>query len=565
MKRRLLSLMLCILIIFNFALIGCSKKDDTSNNESTSDTGNTQTTESKETTDSGNSSGVEPLTLPIIEPGTVTLTIGTFDNWYAPASYTQNLEIFQAIEKDTGVKINWDVVPASQYNTSMQTRLAAGTNLPDIISIPGDTIKYAQDGLIIAIDELIKKYAPNTLKYFEADPLTKKVLTTPDGHIYSLASVTTGTSYSDPYAWITRRDWLQRVGVKEPTTIDEFYTMLKAYKKAYKEQDANGNGDPNDEIPLVVQYGVWDLQRFGDAWGLRLFYSYGWHPNENGIVEYDWLKPEAKELVTWLNKLYTEGLLDPEFLSTGSDERTAKITRNIAGTSTAFINSIETWDKALKQAGVADADHIALVPPAGPNGYKGHQEAYGPISGEFGITKDCKNPVVAIKWLDYVYASEKGFLYTTFGIEGKSYIMENGEPKYTEWVTNNPDGLSFNDALRSLGALPNIPYIRSDVGYWSKHNMAAIAHLPKTLEMAQKISPYIILAYPTIPATAEEAEKINNLMTDIGTYRDEMVTKFILGQEDLSKWDAFISTLKEMGIEEVLKLKQQQYDRFNKE
>jgi putative aldouronate transport system substrate-binding protein len=561
--KKLLVLLICFTLMFNLVLAGCDSKGTESGSKTETETKtDTQTSQETKTDGGETASGVEPLTLPIVDPpGSVTLTWGTYDNWYTPASYTQNLEIFQAIEKDTGVKIIWDVVPSSQYTTTMQTRLAVATDLPDFINVPGDVVKYASDGLLIPIDDLINKYAPNILKYFEADPLTRKVLTAPDGHIYSLTSVVTGTGVSDPYAWIVRKDWLDRVGMAEPTTIDEFYKMLKAFK----DQDANGNGNPNDEIPLVTRYGVRDLARFGDSWGLHFFYSYGFQVDESGKVIYEWMDPRAKELITWLNKLYSEGLIDPEFLTTKDDERLAKITRNIVGASTHFINAIEDWDKVLREAGIADVNHIAVVPPVGPNGYKGHHEAYGPISGHFSITKDCKEPVVAIKWLDYVYASEQGFLYTTFGIEGKSYEMVNGEPQFTEWATNHPEGLPLASAIRSLGALPNIPYIRSDVGFWSKQNLAFIAHLPKTKEMAEKISPYVKTAYPPIMSTAEEAQELTALMTEINTYRDEMLAKFIMGQESLDNWDTFVSTLKSMGMDEVLKIKQQQYDRFNKE
>jgi len=559
--RKLIALLLCTAFVLGLGLVGCQ-----SNTGSTSGSAAVQTTAAStaaKTTaanTANSTAAAEPSSLPIVEPGSVTLVWGTYDNWYTPASYSQNLAIFKAIEEDTGVKIEWDIVPPSQYTTTMQTRLAAGTDLPDFINVPGDVVKYAMDGLLIPIDGLINQYAPNICKYFEADPLTKKVLTAPDGHIYSLASVVTGTGQSDPYAWIVRKDWLDRLGLAEPTTIDEFYNMLKAFK----EQDANGNGDLNDEIPLVTRYNVWDLSSLGDAWDLHLFYSSGFHADDNNVVQYEWMDDRARELVTWLNKLYSEGLIDQEFLNTKDDERLAKVTRNIVGCANHFINAIENWDNVLTQAGVSDVNHIALTPLTGPNGYKGHQEAYGPVSGNFSISKDCENQEVAIKWLDYVYASEEGFMYTTFGIEGQSYEIVNGEPVYSEWATKNPDGLSLNEAIRSLGALPNIPYIRSDVGFWSKQNMASIAHLPKTMEMAKKISPYVITAYPSILSTAEEAQQLTALMTDIDTYRDEMITKFILGQESLDQWNSFVESLQSMGMDEVLKIKQQQYDRFNK-
>lgn len=566
MKKTLIYL-LCFVLIITMFLGGCTKTEDPASKPNDSESQNVKKDDegkdkegedSKDDEDEGGED-VGGLKLPIVEPGTVTLTWGGPDNGYAPASYTQNLAIFEEIEKKTGVKIEWDVVPSAQYGTTMQTRLAAGTDLPDMISVPGDPVKYASDGLIIPIDELIGEHAPNITKYFEADPVVKKVSVAPDGHIYTISSVTTGTSVSDPYAWIVRRDWLERLNLKEPETIDDWYEMLSAFKKG----DANGNGDTDDEIPLVGRYGVRDLTRFGESWGLHLFYSQGFWPNDSGEVEYEWLKPEAKELIVWLNKLFSEGLIDEEFLTTDGDGRMSKISRNIIGASTHFINAIDNWDKTLEKAGVTDVDHIAVVPPVGPNGYKGHIEAYGPISGYVAITNSCENPEVAIKWLDYVYASEEGNLYTCFGIEGKSYVMEDGEPKYTEWATDNPDDLPLASALRSLGAMPTgIPWIRSTEAPWDKQNMAFIAHLPKTVEMAEKMQPYIIPAYPPILATEEEAQELGSLMTDLETYREEMLAKFIMGQESMDKWDDFTAKLEGM-VSDVLKIKQQQYDRFS--
>ncbi len=127
----------------------------------------------------------EENTLPIVEPGSLELTYAGVDNWYTPASYSQNLEVWQEVEKRTGIKINWEVMPSDQYNAAMQTRIAAGSDLPDILAVPplwnGDVVKYAEDGVILPLKDLIEKNAPNIMNMFEKYPIIRKVLTAPDG------------------------------------------------------------------------------------------------------------------------------------------------------------------------------------------------------------------------------------------------------------------------------------------------------------------------------------------------------------------------------------------------
>src|SRR5690606_28802174 len=105
-----------------------------------------------------------------VEPGTVSLKVSTADNLYAPKSLTQGLPVWNEIEKRTGVKINWEVVPSAQYNEFINVRLAAGRNLPDIFRLTGSPVKAAADGVVIPLDDLIAEHAPNIRKLFADNP-----------------------------------------------------------------------------------------------------------------------------------------------------------------------------------------------------------------------------------------------------------------------------------------------------------------------------------------------------------------------------------------------------------
>lgn len=82
------------------------------------------------------------------------------------------------------------------------------------------------------------------------------------------------------------------------------------------------------------------------------------------------------------------------------------------------------------------------------------------------------------------------------------------------------------------------------------------------LSDVQAILPTIVDAYPAVIATPEESERLTSLTADLNTYQNEMIQKFIMGQVPLDKFDEFVATLEAMGADEVLRIKQEQYDRY---
>lgn len=490
--------------------------------------------------------------MPISEDESITISLACGDNYYAPASLAQNLPVYQEYEKITGVKIKWDVVPNDQYSTSIQTRLAAASDLPDIISMPVDTYRYGKDGLLIPLEDLLDKYGEHAQKAFENKPFLRPLITAPDNHIYQLSGTRDEEIPAGPYGWLIRMDWLKKLELDEPETVEDWYTALKAFK----EKDPNGNGQ-TDEVPLINESGLQNALTWGNSWGLHLRQSDGFYVNEDGKVVYEWYDPKAKEVVQFLNRLYIDGILDPDFLTTTSDEQTSKIIRDIAGATISWQEFTTLWNNKLKESGVPEAEWFLAKIPKGPNGYQGHIETHGLLRGAMCISKDCKNPEVAFRWLDYFVFSDESDMLQTLGIEGETYTVENGNIKMTDFVTNNPDGLGSVEAIRSIGAWTTLPHMRK------LENVSALKLSdPVHAERAELYQPYIVDRIEFAIPTTEEFEKTARLYTDITTYRDEMVTKFIMGQEDFNSWDSFVSQLKEMGMDEVLKVRQAQYDRL---
>lgn len=549
MKRKKLIAVMSAILSFSL-LTGCGS-DVTTNTEGTEpeDTGKQAeetVSETAETTETAEIT-VEENILPIVEPGSLELTYAGPDNWYTPASYTQDLPVWEEVEKRTGIKINFDVMPSDQYNAAMQTRIAAGSELPDILAVPplwnGDVIKYAEEGVIIPLGSLIEENAPNIMAMFEKYPVVKKILTAPDGEIYNLAEVFVEGNEVAPKSLIIRKDWLDKLNLEIPETIDDWYNVMKAFK----EQDPNGNGAP-DEVPLTINDGTaysYFASGFGLTAGIGSFYA-----DEDGKVHSLYQSEEYRELLAFLKKLYEEGLMDPQYETRDEAKVDAMVSKQLVGVSPHFLGVDERWSS------LSGGEYVMVKPPKGPNGEEPKLIKRNPTGMQFAISKDCADPVAAIRWIDYIWASDEGQILTHFGIEGQSFeYNEDGRPVFTDWTINNPDGLDMMSAVRSLGAFPSFFDVQT------KEFMSQLM-TPQSLEACEPLIPLMEEPYPSVLATAEEADQLMMLQADMDTYISEMIQKFIMGIEPLEKYDDFLSQLEGMGLSEVLAIKQTQYDRY---
>lgn len=490
----------------------------------------------------------EGYTLPIVEDGSVTLTYAGIDNWYAPASYSQNLPVWQEIEERTGIKIKWEVMPASSYWNSINTRMASGMTLPDIIRVnEPDLFRHASEGLLIPLDTLIDQYAPNIKKLFADEPQIKNLLTQADGKIYSATQIMTAAIEMEPWVLGIRKDWLDMMDLQLPETLYDWYNALKSFKKLDYSIIPMTTGVTNPEQARSL-YGL-----FGHAFGLNdMVFSEGWGVGADGKVSYTYIMPQYKDFLAYLNKLYEEGLIDHQLVQ--GDQFTSLIVNNRVGAVAGYTTAILRYDNLLKKSGVPDANYAFVLPPKGSNA-EAVSVRRRSVSGAFSITKDCENQEAAIKWLDYIWASEEGRRLQAFGIEGMTYTMEDGKPKLTDFVTNNPDRLDPVSALRSVGAFTALPDYRA-VDFWEQ------ILDPVQIEFANEIKPNYVDKFPDLNPTPDEEEKLASLMTDINIYIDEMYVRFIIGNESLENFDNYIQTLKEMGIKKVIEIKQAQYDRY---
>ncbi|WP_322176499.1 extracellular solute-binding protein [Acutalibacter caecimuris] len=155
--------------------------------------------------------------------------------------------MFQEMEKVTNVHIDWQYAGDADWG-EQKSLLLAGGDLPDVFfgnNSLGDVDILTNLDLFVPLEDYIEEYCPNIKAAYEAEPIMRKLITQPDGHIYTLSSKLPLRPKACDVPYINQK-WLDNLGLEMPTTVDEWYNVLKAFK----EQDANGNGDLNDEIPF---------------------------------------------------------------------------------------------------------------------------------------------------------------------------------------------------------------------------------------------------------------------------------------------------------------------------
>jgi putative aldouronate transport system substrate-binding protein len=256
-------------------------------------------------------------------------------------------------------------------------------------------------------------------------------------------------------------------------------------------------------------------------------------------VEFTYLKPAYREYLSYLNMLYKEKLLDPDFVTTTRDQVISRFAKDTTGAefdyswqmSQSYSNQFKDYDKKTPIVkGI-----LPVKNKYGDQYYLGRDS----ITGMFGITKDSKLPEIAFKFLDLAISDETQILYN-WGIEGDTYKVVDGKRVYTG---------KDNAYLQKFGIDPVcLPLIQ--------FTAMAEGILPAWhVKFDYDVAPYMKEVWPFVYSLPDESNIENQYMTDITTYVDEMELKFIMGTESLANFDKYIATLKNMNVDKVVSVR----------
>lgn len=465
--------------------------------------------------------------------------------------YNENLT-FQELEKRTGVHVNWIHPPAGQ-DVEQFNLMIASQNLPDVIAydwfdtnkITGGMNRYYQDGIIIDLTSMMDEHAPNFMALMEANPEARRQAVDDEGRYFAMPMLRLDDRLRVTGGPQIRLDWLEKLGLEVPTTVDELHDVLYAIRT----QDPNGNGQ-QDEIPFTaVSF------RGGNGVGMLCSMwrtSYDFYV-DNGTVKFGPIQPEFKEAITTIAQWFSEGLIDPDYMLNDGAAMNARFTDDIsamriAGQPTSLMQTMAE-SGVEPEFNVVGMDYIAAS--------DGVAYSVDPMYNQFvtnpglAITTKAEMPEQILEWIDYAYGEEGNILFN-LGVEGDSYTMVDGKPKYTEKVTenNNAGYAIYHMALNGWAMSQDVMYHEQ---LMEKYGYPAAEHWRKADRS---------LVLPPLSFTEEETDTVSRLETDIDTYVDEMCDKFTTGQIPLDQFDSYVQTVNGMGIEELTAIYQAAYDRY---
>ena len=466
--------------------------------------------------------------------------------------FDENWSVFKEAFKDTNVKLtSYSSKNLTDEMQAFNLAISSG-KLPDIISLayPDKLESLGMDGGMVSLNKLIDEHAPNIKKFFEKYPRYKMDAVAADGNIYFIPD------YYDWYAMkaaqgvFIRKDWLKKLNLETPETMEDFYNVMKAFKT----QDPNGNGKA-DEVPYFDR-----TVEFADKELLGLFGAeMGFFVNKDNKVEFGPVTDRYKEAMPEVMKWYKEGLIDPEIFTRGFQGRDYMLRNNLGGMTFDWFASTAAYneDKDMKEK-IKDFEFVAIAPPE----YKGGRyapDARATYLGGWGITVGAKDPVATIKYLDYWF-SEKGHEISNWGVEGDTFVKdENGKNKFTDKVMK-ADGMNPLQVLRGegvqfrIGALQDYDYEKA----WGNPQAS------KWAEMYMEKG-YVVDPMPTLKYTPEENKKVQKINSQLIMAVKEMNQKWILGASDFNEtYEGFVKRLNDIGLQEAIKINQEAYDRFTK-
>ncbi len=550
MRKKIISVILALTMACGM-LTGCGKDGGSggnSDNTGLADTGNVDDAIKNATAVEDASGYVYTGEGPITKDG------GTI-KIMAQTSNITGVDITQApiVEKvfeEAGVKPDWKLYNYDSYADEAGPIISEGKTDADIIKIPDTDPNqvYIKSGLFVPLDEFFD-YMPNYTKWLSENPVEKAELTAEDGHIYYVP----GTNVADDYqpCLMYNQVWLDKAGMKAPETLDEFVELLRYFK----ENDMNGNGDPNDEIPMSIM-SIFLPYMFGPAFGLDLTSddSDGFQVDENGKVSYAYADSENyKKYLEFLNGLYEEGLLETDFESLDRDMVIDRISKDLTGVaydyswamSMMYSNVLPYYDGTAKTA------FVGVAPLSGEN--KGFYVGRNSLAGMFGVSTKSTQIELAVKFLDFAF-SDHCQDYYQWGIEGESYIKNaDGSREYTEKGKDN-------DWLQKFGINPAfvLPAAQS---VEATDILVADWHAQINRDLRQ----YIRDPFPKIYATSKESDTVNLYMEEIRKTANESSTAFITGKKSIeSDFEDYLQELESLNLSEVVEVKQTQYNRYLK-
>ena len=453
--------------------------------------------------------------------------------WAVASSVTNLNDLYfkKRLQEITGVNVQIEAYPTSTIQEKIRV-LAASKKLPDIVGAGFGNNEQINDlavqGAFASVDDKLE-LMPNFKSIFYEKEENKWIFNSyqaSDGHLYVMPSYDINRDVN--HGMLYRKDIFDKHNIRPWKTQDEFYQNLKKLKELYP-----------SSTPFTSKNQSTLFNHLSTSWGIVANSPY--YDEEDGLWKYSDTDPKMKDMLDFLKKLYSEGLLDPEFLTLTQSAWTSKMTQaEKAFVTFDWIGRLDSFTKEASKT-VPGYD-LRYGYPIGP---KGTLITLPRVSGGIAVSQN-QNTELALKISDFML-SPAGAQLVTMGTENVTYtIGEDGKAQYIEFPDHNPTieeleqkyGLFIGGIFRRFDR-------RSSYFIFSEREQEA-------QDFASKENIFEPLD-PVLRFTAEQKEIINDKMPALRKASSEFFSNYILTEKTGdSAWNEWIQKAKTLGADEIV-------------
>lgn len=474
--------------------------------------------------------------LPLVDEGTYGFSIFCDDSKEKPEYY-----MLDEFKKQTNVDVEMRIFP---YETATE-RLNLDLNSGDYADVVGGwtlsdsmILTYGvNQGVFIPLEDYFAEYCPRITEILDL-PGVREEMTAPDGHIYAIPYVCDDTKVG--YSPYINGRWLKNVGMDMPTTTEEFEAVLKAFK----EQDANGNGDPNDEIPFSADPNNKHIESMTGWFGLPM--------GKSGIgilddeVVFAGASSTYREFLSWFNSLYEQGLIDLEIFTQDSSTWEGKGNRDLYGVSIAY-GSGEFSGIVLEGGEKSEFDVLPVLNTDKGGMWMRDTNGFSVYRTQAVITDNAEHPEVICRWFDNAFQLENGIGCNRGPVGTVVFKEDDGYRAIDVKTLSEEDQEKFSWGNLWPQSLPK--YMPSGFKYIEDH---PTYNEKKVME--DTYEPY--LTKTTIPSfwiPLDKIDRYSDIASALTDYFNQRQAMFISGEMDIdddAQWQSYVDGLYALGLED---------------
>lgn len=471
---------------------------------------------------------------------------------------------FKFAEELLGVDVQFTIVNSESFSTNFQLMVASG-DITDLVGGASNeytsTSQMLEDGVAVDLMEY-QDQLPNYWSALNHYDEYQTIAITQDGTMPEVICI--ADDYKVQSGMQIRADWLEQVGMEVPETIDELHDVLAAFvSECGADHALLLTGSPQMTGSAIVG-------------GMG---SIGYDPSTttnmyvvDGEIRNGFLDEAYKEYMEMIAQWYSEGLIAQDFATESNDPFTSKADSYISGGNAGVWSSMSDNMDANMVTGKELDPNYDIAPMAQPMETAGDIFHFGDtrigssaMGKSIAISDNCEDVELACAFIDFFF-TEEGINLANYGlVDNDNWQFDNQEDAIANIATETnverlTDGtfpmISFGMTYYTLACVATLQDFDRQFGTYSEKNLEAMDLWTETSDDLYTLPTQVELTY-------EESQEYSEIWTDLSTYANTEVFKFVMGEYNFDEdWDNFITQLEEMGIQDCIDLYQAAYDRY---